>query len=131
MLAAAARKAWSALAALWGLTLGALPHVLHHVGPLAGAALLAGAAGTALFGAIGLIAAIPFLFRLHRRFATWRAPAVAVALFAIMFSLSAFVVGPALTQRDDAPAVGDQEHELHHPVEDDSGRTDTDTTTEE
>jgi hypothetical protein len=125
MLAAAARRAWSGVAALWGLTLGALPHVLHHVGPLAGAALLAGAAGTALFGAIGLVAAIPFLLRLHRRFGTWRAPVAAAAVFAVMFSLSAFVVGPALTQRGEAPAIEDPEHELHHPAEDDTGRTDT------
>jgi hypothetical protein len=130
MLATAARRAWSALAALWGLTLGMLPHVLHHVGPLAGAALLAGAVGTVLFGAIGLVAGIPFLLRLHRRFATWRAPAAAVAVFAIMFSLSTFVVGPALTQRGNAPAIEDQEHDLHHPAQDGGGRTHTDKTEE-
>jgi hypothetical protein len=31
--------------------LGAAPHVLHHAGPLAGAALLAGATGRVLFAA--------------------------------------------------------------------------------
>jgi hypothetical protein len=61
--------------------------VLHHIGPLAGAALLAGAAGTALFAAIGFVAAVPFLLRLHRRFQSWRAPAIALAVFAAMFSV--------------------------------------------
>ena len=32
---------------------GIAPHLLHHAGPLAGSALLAGAAGTALFGIAG------------------------------------------------------------------------------
>ena len=32
----------SAVLAAWGGFIGLLPHVLHHVGPLAGAALLAG-----------------------------------------------------------------------------------------
>ena len=90
-------RAWSAVLAVWGGFIGLLPHVLHHVGPLAGAALLAGAAGTALFAAIGFVAAIPFLLRLHRRFRTWRAPAIALAIFAAMFSLSSFVIGPAIS----------------------------------
>ena len=42
-------RAWAALVAGWGAFIGLLPHVLHHVGPPAGAALLAGAGGTALF----------------------------------------------------------------------------------
>ena len=46
---------------MWGGLIGLLPHVLHHVGPLAGAAILAGAGGTLLFAAIGFVAAIPFL----------------------------------------------------------------------
>lgn len=74
--------------------LGVLPHVLHHVGPLAGAALLAGTAGTLLFGAIGLVAAIPFLLGVHRRCGNWRAPAALLAT--VMFSISAFVIGPAI-----------------------------------
>ena len=82
--------------------LGLLPHVLHHVGPLAGAALLAGTAGTLLFGAIGLVAAVPFLLRVHRRCGNWRVPAALLALFAVMFSISAFVIGPAITGSDDA-----------------------------
>lgn len=80
--------------------LGVLPHVLHHVGPLAGAALLAGTTGTLLFGAIGLVAAIPFLLRVHRRCGNWRVPAVLLATFAAMFSISAFVIGPAISGSD-------------------------------
>jgi hypothetical protein len=44
------------------------PHVLHHIGLLAGTALVAGAAGTTFFGLLGLVAAIPLLLRLKRRF---------------------------------------------------------------
>ena len=114
-----AGRAWSALVALWGAFVGLLPHVLHHVGPLAGAALLAGAAGRALFAAIGFVAAIPFLLRLHRRFRTWRAPALALAVFAAMFSLSSFVIGPAIAGEDTpAPRPPGSElpagHDEHH-----------------
>lgn len=91
-----ASRMWSGVLAAWGVFTGALPHVLHHVGPLAGAALLAGAAGKLLFGALGFVAAVPFLLRLHRRFRTWVAPAAALALFAAMFSLSSFVIGPLI-----------------------------------
>lgn len=77
--------------------LGILPHVLHHVGPLAGAALLAGTGGTLLFGAIGFVAAIPFLLRVHRRCGNWRVPAALLALFAVVFSISTFVIGPAIS----------------------------------
>lgn len=107
--------------------LGVLPHVLHHVGPLAGAALLAGTAGTLLFGAIGLIAAIPFLLRVHRRCGNWRVPAALLATFAVMFSISAFVIGPAISGSDNdgsgkstptqqtAPGGPEQTgHDAHH-----------------
>lgn len=96
-------RLWSAVLAVWGGFIGLLPHVLHHVGPLAGAALLAGAMGRVLFAAIGFVAAIPFLLRLHRRFRTWKAPAIALAVFAAMFSLSSFVIGPAIAGGDEAP----------------------------
>lgn len=95
--AAAAGRVWSGVLAAWGVATGLAPHVLHHVGPLAGAALVAGATGRLLFAAIGFVAAIPFLLRLHRRFGTWKAPAVALSLFAAMFALSTFVIGPAIT----------------------------------
>jgi len=109
------RRTWAALVAAWGALIGLAPHVLHHVGPLAGAALLAGTAGTLLFGAIGFVAATPFLFRLYRRFGTWRAPALALAVFAVMFSLSSFVIGPAISGSDEPPRPGIEEnHEQHH-----------------
>ena len=90
-------RAWEGALAAWGAFTGLLPHVLHHVGPLAGAALLAGAGGRALFAALGLVAAVPFLLRLRRRFGGWQAPAIALAVFAAMFALSSFVIGPAIT----------------------------------
>lgn len=60
---------------------GIAPHVLHHIGPLAGTALLAGTGGTLLFGIAGFALSIPMLLRLRRRFGTWAAPAVATAIF--------------------------------------------------
>jgi len=112
-------RLWSALAAAWGAVLGVLPHVLHHVGPLAGAALLAGAGGKALFAAIGFVAATPFFVRLYRRFGTWVAPATALALFAVMFSVSSFVIGPLITGDDggtDQPGIEQPAgHASHHP----------------
>jgi hypothetical protein len=111
-------RLWSAILAVWGGFIGLLPHVLHHVGPLAGAALLAGAGGTALFATIGFVASIPFLLRIRRRFGTWRAPAIALAIFAAMFSLSSFVIGPAITGgADPAPKPGVElpaGHDGHH-----------------
>lgn len=86
---------WSGVVAAGGVLFGLLPHVLHHVALLAGTALVAGSGGTALFGAIGLVASIPMLVRLHSRFGTWFAPAIGLALFVLMFLLSAFVIGPA------------------------------------
>ncbi|MEX0630392.1 MAG: hypothetical protein WEE67_08560 [Chloroflexota bacterium] len=82
---------------------GIAPHVLHHVGPLAGTALLAGAGGTVLFGVAGFALSIPMLLRLRRRFGTWAAPAVASVIFTGVYLISALVVGPALTA--DGPAV--------------------------
>lgn len=109
------RSAWHAVTGVIGTIVGLAPHVLHHVGFLAGTAFVAGAGGTALFGAIGLVASVPFLVRLYRRFRTWRAPAIALAVFAVMFSLSAFVIGPAISGSSDkgapdAPASQLDEH---------------------
>lgn len=69
---------------------------VRHVALFAGA-LFAGVGGSLLFGAVGFLAAIPFLLRVHRRSGTWRTPAVLLALFAVMFSISTFVIGPAIT----------------------------------
>lgn len=93
------------LLAGWGAVTGVAPHVLHHVGPLAGAAFLAGAGGRALFALIATLISIPFLFRLRRRFHSWVAPLIALVLMSAAFALSTFVIGPAITGEDTrAPA---------------------------
>ncbi len=112
-------RAWSGVLAAWGAFIGALPHVLHHVGPLAGAALLAGAGGRALFAAIALAVSIPFLLKIHRRFRTWIAPAVALAVMAVAFSISSFVIGPLISggESETNPQPGIQQpsgHDQHH-----------------
>lgn len=86
-----------AAGAVAGAVMGLLPHVMHHIGLIAGAALVTGVAGNAAFFVIGLLLSLPLLRRLHRRFRTLWAPAIAVAAFTALFSLSAFVIGPALT----------------------------------
>lgn len=86
-----------ALTAAWGAITGVAPHVLHHVGPLAGAAVLAGAVGKLVFFALGLVVAIPMLVRLHRRFGSWIAPGLALAVFVIGYVVSSLYIGPALT----------------------------------
>ena len=119
------QRAQAAVSSAVAALLGVLPHVLHHVGPLAGAALLAGTAGTLLFGAIGLLAAIPFLLRVHRRCGNWRVPAALLGLFAAFFAISAFVIGPAITGNDSASrkasptqtapaAPAKRGHDAHH-----------------
>ncbi|HKX76853.1 MAG TPA: hypothetical protein VJR05_15830 [Acidimicrobiia bacterium] len=79
---------------------GIAPHVLHHVGPLAGAAILAGTGGRVLFFVIGLAAATPMLIRLYRRFRTWLAPTIAVAIFAVTYTLSSLILGPLISGDD-------------------------------
>jgi peptidoglycan/LPS O-acetylase OafA/YrhL len=86
-----------AVTAIWGVVSGVAPHVLHHVGPLAGAAILAGTGGRLLFFFIGLGLATPMLIRLYRRFATWAAPAIAVAVFVAAYTVSSLYLGPLLT----------------------------------
>lgn len=116
----------AAAAAVAAGVLGAAPHMLHHVGPLAGAALLAGASGKLLFGAIGFVLAVPMLRTLRQRTGSWRMPGSLLALMALVFAFSAFVIGPALTGADEEAAPGDnvpgvpagvspEEHESHHP----------------
>ena len=101
--------------------LGLAPHVLHHVGPLAGAAIFAGATGSVLFGALGFVAAIPFLLRVRRRHGSWRVPSVILAVMVAAFTLSTTVIGPAITGGDenDSPPAGEQRptgpgHDEHH-----------------
>ena len=107
-------RAWSAVLAAWGAFIGVLPHVPHHVGPLAGAAVLAGATGRLLFAAIALAVSIPFLRRIYRRFGTWIAPATALAVMAAAFMVSSFVIGPAIAGRGGASPTRPSGHEAHH-----------------
>lgn len=113
------RAWWNASAGAIGAVAGLAPHVLHHVGLLAGTALIAGAGGTTLFGILGLAASVPLLLRLRRRFASWWAPVIGLAVFAVMFSVSAFVIGPAINSGADGAPGGGQptpsvNHSSHH-----------------
>jgi hypothetical protein len=113
------RAWWSAATGSVGAVVGLAPHVLHHVGLVAGTALIAGAGGTALFAALGLAATVPLLVRLRRRFASWWAPVMALVVFAVMFSLSAFVIGPAISgggaPSGDVGPSPSADHTSHHP----------------
>lgn len=108
----------AALLAAWGVVIGAAPHVLHHVGPLAGAAFLAGAGGKLVFGAVGLVLSIPFLRELYRRFQTLVAPALAVGAFIGIFTVSTLVVSPLITGGSDGGKSPDGQvpagHASHH-----------------
>lgn len=110
-------RARATLLALWAAVTGAAPHVLHHVGPLAGTALVAGVGGRVLFGALGFLATIPMLRRLRRRTGSWRAPAIAFAAFVAVFTFSSLFLGPALAGDGDtgvpAPASADVDHHGH------------------
>ena len=117
------RAAWAACRAVIGSILGLTPHVLHHVGIVAGTALLAGAWGNlALYGG-GLLLSIPMLKRLHRRFASVAAPIAGVAIFTVMFLFSTLVLGPAINPQPAATVTPAQAqspgavsgHEGHHP----------------
>jgi hypothetical protein len=102
----------SAVLGLWGALTGVAPHVLHHVGPLAGAALLAGTGGRLLFGVIAVVVSIPFLLRLYRRFRTWTAPAIAVTVMAVMYTVSSLVIGPAISG-DAGTETTEEQHDEH------------------
>ncbi|MEO8093148.1 MAG: hypothetical protein ABI726_10620 [bacterium] len=120
------RRAWLIVCGVGAIVLGLLPHVLHHAGPLAGAALFAGVGGSLLFGVLGLVAAIPFLLGLRQRSGGWQAPLAALAMFAAVFSISTFVIGPQISGADEsgsapsldrsttAPAEKGSAHDSHH-----------------
>ncbi len=111
-------RLWGGIVACFGVITGVAPHVLHHVGPLAGAALLGGFGGQVLFFALGIALSVPLLLRLYRRFGTLVAPAVAVVAFATIFTFSSVVVAPLLTG-DDSPATPTEQpqgHGGHHPT---------------
>jgi hypothetical protein len=109
------RSVWSVTVGVIGMIVGLAPHVFHHAGPLVGAALVSGAGGTTLFGAVGLVASLPILLRLRRRFGNWRAPAIGLGVFAVMFSLSTFVIGPVISSADaNGAPVPASDHSTHH-----------------
>lgn len=98
--------AWSALSGVIGTVMGLVPHVLHHVGLFAGAAVVTGVGGNLLFAVVGLLLSVPLLRRLHRRFGTWKAPAIAVGVFAATFAVSALLIGPAISGSSPAAPPG-------------------------
>lgn len=109
------RTLWGWVTGFVAAISGLAPHVLHHIGLLAGVALVAGTQGTILFGLIGFVASIPFLLRLRRRFGTWRAPLIGLVIFGAMFSLSAFVIGPAIAGQTSSPTPTQPvNHSSHH-----------------
>jgi hypothetical protein len=69
---------------------------MHHLGLIAGAALLTGALGNSVLYAVGLLLSIPLLRRLRSRFRSRLAPAIGVVVFTALFALSAFIVGPRI-----------------------------------
>jgi len=101
------RTVWTVLSGGLGGIVGLAPHVLHHIGPLV---------GTALFGVLGLVASLPMLIKLRRRFSSWWAPAIALGVFTAMFLFSSFVVGPLISAPDapTAPGVSQVDHAAHH-----------------
>ena len=116
------RTAWASIRAAIGALLGLVPHVMHHIGILAGAALLTGVFGNTLLYAAGLLLSIPLLNRIRKRFGTWKAPAIGVGVFTAMFLLSALVIGPAINRAGTGPepptplpsASTTADHDEHH-----------------
>lgn len=111
------RRVWEGLAGIFGLIAGITPHVLHHIGLIAGAVFLTGAAGSVIFGFIGLAATVPLLLKLRRRFNTMLAPAIALGVFIIMFLVSSLIIGPWI--RGDIPKTPSSQktedaHSSHH-----------------
>ena len=119
-----ALKSWRArvtgvLSGAIGTVAGITPHVLHHVGPTAGAALLTGTGGSVLFGAIGFVLTVPLLIQLKRRFGTLLAPGIALIVFAAMFTISTLWIGPAVRDaiggESDSPPASDPHHAAAYP----------------
>ena len=105
-------RVFGALSAAVGAVAGITPHVLHHIGPIAGAAVLTGFGGSVLFAIIGFVLTVPMLLKLRRRFGSWLAPSIALVLFASMFTISTLWVGPAI--RGDSDGGDSTPQEQHH-----------------
>ncbi len=114
-----------AVASTGAAVLGAAPHVLHHVGPFAGGALVAGATGKAVFGALALFFSLPMLRKLRRRSGSWLLPAIALVSMTAVFLLSSLLVQPVFNGSEEEtaapaptapadPAKSGTEHEQHH-----------------
>lgn len=80
--------------------------------------------GNTVLYAAGMLLSIPMLNRLRKRFGTWKAPALGAIAFTSLFTLSAFVIGPALNPTPVAPQPAAttgptgqplEEHDGHHP----------------
>lgn len=113
------RRVWRRLfgrcgkaACWWGATVGAMPHVLHLAGPLAGTAFVTGAGGTLLFAGIGLVVAIPLLWHEYRHTGGWRTPVLFLAASAALFMVSTFVLGD-LFRNDAAVHPGPTDADPH------------------
>lgn len=118
-----AARVRTAMLGVWAAITGAAPHVLHHIGPLAGTALVAGAGGRVLFGVAGFVATIPMLRRLRRRTGSWRVPGLALAAFAAIYTVSTLFVGPAIggATGPDAGAISSEQVEVDHHGHDVAG----------
>lgn len=57
--ASRAGRLTATISAAIGTIAGVTPHVLHHIGPIAGTALLTGMERSFLFGAIGFVLTLP------------------------------------------------------------------------
>ena len=112
---------WAATRATFGALLGLAPHVLHHIGFLAGAAIPTGVLGNTVLYAVGILLSIPMLNRLRKRFGSWKAPVLGVAAFTAMFALSAFVIGPAISQGLSGPVSGSSSEGPGQPADEHTG----------
>ena len=108
----------AAIGSAWTAVMGVLPHVLHHVGPLAGAAIVAGTTGTVVFGLAAFAFTVPLLLRVRKHRGNWRLPAILLTVFVSVWLISTFALGPWIRDQlvDDKPAATQQEpeHEEHH-----------------
>lgn len=57
------------------------------------------------------------LVRVHRRFSSWWARAIALLVFVASFVISTVVVGPLISGQDGSvsPGVSEVDHGTHHP----------------
>ena len=116
-----------AIGTAWATLMGMLPHVLHHIGPLAGAAIIAGTTGIVIFGLLALALTIPVLIRVQRRCGNWRIPAVLLGIMLAAWSASTWVFSPwvqdklaepkSSTRTNVPSSIGtdkNKDHEKHH-----------------